>query len=215
MVCRMPVQPPSDRRPIAARDTRWADTVAAFLIRRGASPDAISVAGAVAACLAGALIAVTPGVSDLPARACWLAGAGLVQLRLLCNLFDGMVAVGRGTASRRGELFNELPDRVSDTAVLCGVGVAAGQGALGLGAALAALVTAYIRAVGRGLGAGSDFAGPMAKQQRMAVVTALSVLVAVLPAAWSAGFPAAALWLVLLGSLLTAGRRLLRLWRAL
>ncbi len=43
----------------------------------------------------------------------WLAGALLVQLRLLANLYDGMVAVLRQIASPVDELFNEVPDRVS------------------------------------------------------------------------------------------------------
>ena len=99
----MPSEIP-DRRPIAARNTSWAAAVAAWLVRRRVSPNAISVAGAVAACAAGTLFAATPSVSGSAARACWIAGAALVQLRLLCNLFDGMVAVGSGIASPRGEL---------------------------------------------------------------------------------------------------------------
>ena len=183
----MPPSAPSDRRPIAAR----------------------------AACGAGAAFAGTAFAGTGWARALWLLGAALVQVRLLCNLFDGMVAVGRGVASARGELFNEVPDRVSDTAVLCGVGWAAGSPALGIAASLAAMATAYVRALGRGMGRPSDFSGPMAKQQRMAVVTALGVACAVLPAGWTASWPGAALWLVLAGATLTAARRLLRLSRAL
>ena len=99
----------------------------------------------------------------------------LVQARLLANLLDGMVAIGRGVASPTGELFNEVPDRVSDTAVLVGLGVAAGSVAWGLAAALAAMATAYVRLPS---GGGSDgfratFGGPMAKQHRMALVTGL------------------------------------------
>ena len=161
-----------DRRPIAARSLRPVVALAGWLIARRASPDAISLAGMAAAVLAGLAFALT---RDLPqaGRALWIAGAVLVQVRLMANLLDGMVAIGRGVASPLGELFNEVPDRVSDTAVLVGVGWAAGSVALGLAAALAAMATAYIRAVGKGVGLASDFSGPMAKQQRMAVVTAL------------------------------------------
>ena len=42
----------------------------------------------------------------------FLVAAVCVQLRLLANLLDGMVAVGSGQASRIGELYNEVPDRV-------------------------------------------------------------------------------------------------------
>lgn len=101
--------------------------------------------------------------------------AVFVQLRLLCNLFDGMVAVEGGKASPVGALFNEVPDRVADSLLIVALGVAAGIPWLGwLGALLAAL-TAYIRALGGALGLAQDFRGPMAKQQRMAVLTMASV----------------------------------------
>lgn len=204
-----------DRRPIAARNLALTGAVAGWLVRRGASADAISVAGMLAGLLAGLCLAGTgwwPGV----ATPLWLLGALLVQLRLLANLLDGMVAIGRGIASPAGEMFNEVPDRVSDTAVLIGLGIAAGDAlTLGLGAALAAMATAYVRAVGKAAGAPSDFRGPMAKQHRMALVT----LVAVLCAAWPSGFtdilPRAALWLILALSLVTAARRLGGAWRFL
>ncbi len=203
-----------DRRPIAARGLRPVVTAADWLVRRGASPNGISVAGAIAACLAGVAFALTRQVPGA-ARPLWLLGAALVQARLMANLLDGMVAIGRGVASATGELFNEVPDRVSDTAVLVGLGWAAGQLALGFAAALAAMATAYVRAIGKGLGQPSDFSGPMAKQQRMALVTALAVACTVLPGTWVAAWPRIALWVVTLGALLTAGRRLAHIARAL
>lgn len=203
-----------DRRPIAARGLPPVVAAAAWLVRRGASPDAISIGGMVAALLAGLCFALTPSM-PAAATALWLGGALLVQARLMANLLDGMVAIGRGIASPTGELFNEVPDRVSDTAVLAGLGWAAGQPALGLAAALAAMATAYIRAVGKGVGVPSDFSGPMAKQQRMAVVTALALCLAVLPTAWTLHWPAASLWGITVLSLATALRRLVRIARAL
>ncbi len=202
--------PSADRRPIAARGLGPTRSAAAWLVRRRASPDTISLAGMGCALAAGAVFAVAPGH-----RALWLLGAVLVQLRLLANLLDGMVAIGRGVASRLGELFNEVPDRVSDTAVLAGLGVAAGQPALGLGAALAAMATAYVRAVGKAAGQPSDFCGPGAKQHRMAIVTAMAAWCAVVPPDLARPAPALALWGVLALAALTACRRLLRLGRAL
>jgi len=187
---------------------------AGWLVPRRASANGISLAGMGAALLAGGCFAAVPHLAGA-AWALWLLGAALVQLRLLANLLDGMVAIGRGIASPVGELFNEVPDRVSDTAVLAGLGWAAGQPALGLGAASAAMATAYVRAVGRAAGAPSDFRGPMAKQHRMAVVTAVAAWCGLVPAAWSVPAPGAALWLILGGALLTAVRRLLGVARAL
>ena len=200
-----------DRRPIAARGLRPVVATADWLVRRQASPDGVSVAGMAAALGAGLLFA---GTGILPGPLPWLAGALLVQVRLMANLLDGMVALGRGVASPVGELFNEVPDRVSDTAVLAGLGWAAGQPALGLLAALAAMATAYVRAVGRGLGLPSDFSGPMAKQHRMAGATGLAVGCAVVPG-WSGVILAWGLWAIAALSLLTAVRRLLRIAGAL
>jgi phosphatidylglycerophosphate synthase len=116
-------------------------------------------------------------------------------------------------------LFNEVPDRIADAAVLLGAGVAAGRGgvALGLAAALAAVATAYVRAVGKTAGAPSDFSGPMAKQQRMALVTALAIWCAVAPNGWGTGsaLPAVVLWIVIVGSVVTAANRLRHIVTAL
>lgn len=208
------MQEPGDRRPIAARQWRPIQDAAAWLIRRQASPNAISVAGMIAACGAGLLFAATPH-APAAAPALWLGGAVLVQLRLLANVLDGMVAVGRGVASPVGELYNEIPDRISDSAVLAGIGYAAGSPALGWAAALLAMLTAYVRATGRAAGARSDFRGPMAKQQRMALVTALAIVCAVAPAPWTPPAAVAVLWVIAAGSALTAARRLAGTARAL
>jgi phosphatidylglycerophosphate synthase len=201
---------PGDRRPIAARGLGWSQAAAGFLIRAGASPNAISVAGMLAAIVAGACFAFASRVAGGGAIGLWLLGALLVQARLVANMLDGMVAIGRGVASPIGELFNDVPDRVSDSAVLLGVGWAAGDPALGLAAALAAMATAYVRVLGRGIGAPSEFGGPMAKQHRMATITALALLECVTPTTWTAPLATWALWIILVLSLVTAGRRLFR-----
>lgn len=199
----------SDRRPVAARKQRPIVVLADWLVRRGASANAISVAGMLCALAGGALL------SQAGHPALWIAAGILIQLRLLANVLDGMVAVGRGIASPTGELFNEIPDRVSDTAFFVGVGIASGQAWLGCAAALAAMATAYIRAVGRGLGQQSDFSGPMAKQYRMALLTALCLFCAFAPADWTSRAPETVLYVILALTTLTAARRLLRLAAAL
>ena len=89
-------------------------------------------------------------------------------MRLLANLLDGMVAVQANKASLLGEVFYEVPDRLSDLFILVGLGYAA-QGIPTVGglAATGAILTAYVRAFGASLGLGQDFRGPMAKPQRM------------------------------------------------
>jgi phosphatidylglycerophosphate synthase len=204
---------PTERRPIRSRDARWAQRISERLIRLGASPNGISLFGMVAASAAGIAFAATSHVEGAPQRALWFLGAALCQVRLLCNLFDGMVAVGRQIASRTGELYNEVPDRVSDAAIFIGLGYAAsGAPALGYLAALSAVFVAYIRAMARSLGAPNDFCGPMAKPQRMALATLLGVYLAFAPAAWQrSGIEVrAALAVVIIGCAATAVRRLAR-----
>jgi len=83
-----------------------------------------------------------------------------------------MVAIEHGKQSQLGVLYNELPDRVSDSVLFVALGYASDLPWLGwLGALLAAL-TAYIRVFGAALGFAQDFRGPMAKQHRMAALTA-------------------------------------------
>lgn len=210
----MTVTSPGDRRPLASRDTQWAHALAGFLARRGASPNGISLAGLVAGLSGGAALAATAINDEWPRRLCWLAGAACIQLRLLANLLDGMVAVATGRTSRVGELFNEVPDRLSDAATLVGLGYAAGGcPELGYVAALFAMLVAYIRAVGKAAGAPNIFVGPMAKPHRMALVTITAVVCAALPPDWLERYhPGAwALGVVIAGAALTAVRRLRRI----
>jgi len=210
---------PLDRRPIAARDLKGIQAIASWMARKGFSANGISVAGMIFGTLAGTALFLTTRLPDY-SRLLWIAGAAFIQLRLLANLFDGMVAIARGTASKVGELYNEVPDRISDSATLIGLGYAAGGDVLlGFGAALAAMMTAYVRAVGKGSGAPNEFCGPMAKQQRMFLATLVSIFCAAAPAAWqrvplgccTLGLPACILGLILAGSLVTVVRRLLRI----
>src|SRR4051794_29283839 len=110
--------PALNRRLLASRNTRWANALAGALARRHVSPNAISIAGLVVGSLAGVAFTAPAFIDGPAARACWLAGAACVHLRLLANLLDGMVAVAAGRTSKLGELFNEVPDRLSDAATL-------------------------------------------------------------------------------------------------
>jgi phosphatidylglycerophosphate synthase len=203
---------PKDRRPIATRERATTKRVAAWLVRRRASANAISVAGMIVGLASGAALAATR--EGTHAWIFWLASAALIQLRLAANMLDGMVAVSSGTASPVGELYNEVPDRVSDSATLIGLGFAAGgEALLGFAAALAAMFTAYIRTVGKVAGAPQDFSGPMAKPHRMFLATVTSLYCAIAPAAWQPkylgiGIAGWVLAMITAGSIVTALRRL-------
>ncbi|MEM0984175.1 MAG: CDP-alcohol phosphatidyltransferase family protein [Planctomycetota bacterium] len=149
---------------------------------------------------AGAGLVTTAFVStgSLPERLAWIAAALLIELRLITNLLDGMVAVEGGKLSPLGGLFNEAPDRLSDVVVLVGLGYASGgSAAAGFAASIGALLTAYVRALGVTLGARNHFAGPLAKPHRMHLVAALSAVMAFAPAAWREhNIVEAVLWVV-------------------
>lgn len=204
-------QPPN-RRPLASRETGWAGSIARWLVGTGISPNQISFAGMVAALIAG-LCFWTAGTAIGGGRTVLFLAAGLfVQLRLLCNLFDGMVAIEGGRGSADGGFWNEFPDRVSDMLILVGVGLSVGDPALGWAAAALAFLTAYIRELGVNCGAGADFTGPMAKPHRMALVTLAAGLSALGPLWGDAGqILYAALWVLVAGTAVTVVRRCWRL----
>lgn len=189
----------------------------------GVSPNSISLAGMVAGILAGGAFAATQLLPDFWRPAFFLAAA-LIQLRLLANMLDGMVAVQTKTDSPVGELFNEIPDRVSDSFTIIGAGYALGGSAeLGFVATCLAIFLAYLRAQGKVAGAHQEYCGPLAKPQRMFLLTVVALICTFAPAAWMnletpvAGWGLVAWGLVFLivGELITAARRLARISAAL
>ena len=203
----------SNRRPLASRGTAWARRLTQKLAATNVTPNQISQAGMVMALLSGAAFWLSGETGDGVTRAVLLlAAAGFCQLRLLCNLLDGMVAVEAGRSAPDGVFWNEVPDRVADILILAGVGYGIGLPGLGWAAAAFAVLTAYVREVGRAEGAGADFRGPLAKPHRMALVTAAALL-SLLEPLWDGrgAVLEIALWIVALGALITALRRARRL----
>lgn len=213
----------SARRPLTSRNLVVFQSMASWMAKRGISPNAISISSMVFSIAAGGALFATAGADGGLIRLWWLVTAALIQLRLLANMLDGMVAIGSGKTSTNGELFNEAPDRVSDVVILVGAGFAAG-GAPWLGwlAAILALLVAYLRALGVAAGAGQAFEGPMAKPQRMFAITLVCLYGAAAPNSWhwiheSTGFGimAGVLVLIIVGSLVTIARRWSRITRDL
>jgi phosphatidylglycerophosphate synthase len=203
------IRPTGDRRPITTRSARWAQRLAAWLTTTPVTPNQISLLSAVWAGIGGALLLHGGGLA-------WVLAAFCVQLRLLCNLLDGMVAVEGGKGSPVGALYNEIPDRVADTAFLVPLGYAAGLPWLGWAAALGAMMTAYVRTFGGALGLAQDFGGVMAKQRRMAALTVALLAQAVEHALWGTRVSLlAAAWIIMGGSLLTVATRTLGIARRL
>lgn len=204
--------PEPSRRPLTTRDTAWAVGAAAWLARRGVAPDAISAASVVAALVAGSALIGTRASDGPIASALYALAAVGIQARLLCNLLDGMVAVEHRRRTPAGEVWNDLPDRLADTLILvaAGAAIAACPWCRDLGwlAALLAVLTAYLRQLGGACGLPQSFAGPMAKPQRMAVMTAACVAAACgRPFGWDGWAIAAGLAIVVLGAACTCVRR--------
>ena len=198
-----------NRRPIATRRWQVFQRLARWLADIGVTPNAISCSSIVfAAGAATAFVGASYADSEVLRAAAMLIATGMIQLRLIANLLDGLVAVEGGKATPTGDLYNEVPDRIADTLILVGAGFApSGTPWLGAAAAIAAMFVAYVRAMGASLGVGQVFAGPMAKQHRMAVTT-VATLASVPPITYSQHFLPIALAIIALGSLLTAWRRL-------
>ncbi|MDI6027388.1 CDP-alcohol phosphatidyltransferase family protein [Corticibacterium sp. UT-5YL-CI-8] len=163
-----------ERRPIASRSSGWAQALSRKLAQSSVTPNQISVWSVVCAGIGAGLML---GYAH---PAAWIGAALCIQLRLVCNLLDGMVAIEGGKKSPVGAIYNEFPDRIADSLFLVAAGYAAAWPALGWLSALLAALTAYVRVFGGSLGLPQSFGGLMAKQHRMAVLTAALVAQSVL-----------------------------------
>jgi phosphatidylglycerophosphate synthase len=203
-----------NRRPIKMRSTRWARALAAAFAKFGVSPNQVSLFS-VACALIGAGLFLTEAFG--PGSPWILVGVAVcIQLRLLANMLDGLIAVEGGHQTKLGELYNEIPDRIADVFFLASAGYASAHApwgmALGWSASVLAVGTAYIRALGARRGTAQDFCGPVAKQQRMFLLTVGSLGGA---GEHMVGWPRQTLfWMLVLinfGTLVTCIRRTLHL----
>ena len=200
------------RRPLNSRDTRWARALATRLGASRITPNQISQASFGFAALGLLFFWAASATVGIAQALALILAAATMQLRLLCNLLDGMVAIEGGKSAPPGPFWNEPPDRAADTLFLAGAGLAAGQPALGLAAAAFAIATAYIRELGRAEGFPADFSGPMAKPHRMAALTIGALIAAVHATDWTL---TVTLWIIALGTVATILRRAIRLLKAL
>ena len=214
----MPEYQPTSRRPIADGFRLTARAGTRFCVRAGVSADAISYlsvlfAAAAAICFWQSshhplLLVVAPL---------------LCYLRLWCNMLDGMVALASGKASARGEVLNDLPDRVSDVLIFVGAAHSGWMHPLfGYWAAIMSLGTAYVGTLGQAVGGQRQFGGMMSKPWRM-VVLHLGAWLTYALLRWNNGDPTIgrlpaldlACLIVIAGCLQTCGQRLGRILRAL
>jgi phosphatidylglycerophosphate synthase len=154
---------PKSQRPIAQIFRRTGNAATSLCVRLEIPPDAISYLSIVAALIAAICFWKSGG-----RRWLLIIAPLFCYLRLWFNMLDGMVAFEAGKASRRGEILNDLPDRISDIAIFVGVAHSGLMNPLiGYWTAIFAVLTSYVGLFGQALGVQREFGGIMSKPWRM------------------------------------------------
>jgi CDP-diacylglycerol--glycerol-3-phosphate 3-phosphatidyltransferase len=187
--------------------SRVTDPVGAWLVRRGLSPNVVTVVGTVGAVLGSLWL--------LPAGQL-VAGTFVVGGFAMFDLLDGAMARARGAGTKFGAVLDASCDRIADGALLAGIAwycfVVAGNLPLA-GASLVCLVLAqvisYVKARAEASGLAAD--GGLVERAERLIIT--------LAGAGLSGFGVpyaldAALWLLVALSLVTVVQRLVAVWRS-
>ena len=154
---------PTSRREIADVLRLTAHLAVRFCIRAGIHADIISYGSMVAAGAAGICFWQSGQFPIL-----LIPAALFCYFRLWLNMLDGMVALASGKASLRGEILNDLPDRVSDVIIFVGVAHSGWCNSfLAYWVAIFALLVAYVGTFGQAVRVQREFSGVMAKPWRM------------------------------------------------
>jgi phosphatidylglycerophosphate synthase len=183
------------------------DPVVASLATRGVAPDTVTLSALPVAILGGIVLVLSPGLPAVLLLVPFLAAA-----RLLLNLLDGALARRIGRSHPRGELLNEVGDRLADVAFLAPVAVLPGAApVVVLLGVVVALLASYVGITSRAAGGPRIYAGILSKPGRMVLLSAAAVVaVAVGPVAWTVFGP-----LLLIGTSLTLLERVVVAWRRL
>lgn len=183
------------------------DPVVAALAERGVAPDTVTIAAVPVAALGGAALLLSPS-----APALLLLVPILAAIRLILNLLDGALARRSGRSHPRGELLNELGDRLADIAFLAPVAVLPGASpVIVLAGVIGALLASYVGITTRAAGGQRIYRGILSKPGRMVLVSVAAVAAfAIGPVAWMWFGP-----LLVLGAGLTLLERLVVAFRQL
>ena len=185
---------------------RVTDPVGRWLVARGVSPDAVTVAGTVGT--AAAAIAFIP-VGRL------FLGALLVTIFVLFDMIDGAMARARGHSTLFGAVLDSTCDRIADGVLFAAITwwcLASGQQALGVAALVclvAGQVISYVKARAEGAGLTAD-GGLVERPERL-------ILALVGTGFEGLGIPfslATGLWLLAAGAVWTVGQRILAVHRS-
>jgi|TARA_B100000959_G_scaffold284123_1_gene354877 CDP-diacylglycerol--glycerol-3-phosphate 3-phosphatidyltransferase len=183
--------------------TKWFERPAvSLLIALKFTPDAATVVGLLIALVA----------AYFASEGEFLIGGILVLIGSVFDLLDGGIARATNSVSKRGALTDSVFDRLSEIALLVGLGMyfTSGVDANQRGVLLAyvavggSLMVSYVRARAEGLGV-KGTAGFLTRPERV-VITVVCLV---------AGYPLVALWILGIGTPLSAAWRFVDAWRSI
>lgn len=194
--------------------TRVLTPFAAFLLRRGVSPDAVTLIGT-AGVVAGALVFFPRGE--------FFWGTITITLFVFSDLVDGNMARQAGVSSRWGAFLDSTLDRVADAAIFGGLALwYAGSGndnalcAVAIFCLASGQVVSYTKARGESIGLPVAVNGLIERAERLVI----SLVAAGLAGLETFGVPSwigvllpIALWVVAAGSLVTLIQRVVTVRR--
>ncbi|MGW0749412.1 phosphatidylinositol phosphate synthase [Streptomyces sp. NPDC002587] len=194
--------------------TRVLTPFAAFLLRRGVSPDAVTLIGT-AGVVAGALVFFPRGE--------FFWGTITITLFVFSDLVDGNMARQAGVSSRWGAFLDSTLDRVADAAIFGGLALwYAGSGndnalcAVAIFCLASGQVVSYTKARGESIGLPVAVNGLIERAERLVitlVAAGLSGLQTFGVPSWIGVVLPIALWVVAAGSLVTLIQRVVTVRR--
>ncbi|AQT71638.1 MULTISPECIES: phosphatidylinositol phosphate synthase [Streptomyces] len=194
--------------------TRVLTPFAAFLLRRGVSPDAVTLIGT-AGVVAGALVFFPRGE--------FFWGTITITLFVFSDLVDGNMARQAGISSRWGAFLDSTLDRVADAAIFGGLALwYAGSGndnalcAVAIFCLASGQVVSYTKARGESIGLPVAVNGLVERAERLVislVAAGLSGLQTFGVPSWIGVLLPIALWVVAAGSLVTLIQRVVTVRR--
>jgi CDP-diacylglycerol--glycerol-3-phosphate 3-phosphatidyltransferase len=193
--------------------TRVLTPFAAFLLRLGVSPDAVTLIGT-GGVMAGALVFYPRGE--------FFWGTVVITLFVFSDLVDGNMARQAGVSSRWGAFLDSTLDRVADAAIFGGLALwYAGGGddlvlcAVTIFCLASGQVVSYTKARGESIGLPVNVNGLVERAERL-VITLVACGLAGLHkfgVPWIQWLLPAALWIVAVGSAVTLGQRVVTVRR--
>ncbi|MGW7459360.1 phosphatidylinositol phosphate synthase [Streptomyces sp. NPDC054797] len=194
--------------------TRVLTPFAAFLLRRGVSPDAVTLIGT-AGVVAGALVFFPRGE--------FFWGTITITLFVFSDLVDGNMARQAGISSRWGAFLDSTLDRVADSAIFGGLALwYAGSGndnvlcAVAIFCLASGQVVSYTKARGESIGLPVAVNGLIERAERLVislVAAGLAGLETFGAPSWLGVLLPIALWVVAVGSFVTLIQRVVTVRR--